>query len=70
MKEKIHPPYYRTTITCACGAVYNVGSTKKNIRVDICSRCHPLYTGIQKIIDKGGRVERFKAKYGEQGEWS
>lgn len=64
MKPKIHPSYEQTTITCACGAVYRVGSTKKNVRVDICAKCHPFFTGVQKIIDTGGRVERFRQKYG------
>ncbi len=64
MKAKIHPKYETTTITCACGATYQVGSTKKNIRVEICSKCHPFYTGQQRIVDSAGRVERFKRKYG------
>ncbi len=65
MKENIHPTYYETTITCACGAQYRVGSTRKNIRVEICSSCHPFYTGSQqRIVDTAGRVERFKRKYG------
>ncbi len=64
MKQNIHPDYEMTTVTCACGAVYHVGSTKKNIRVDICAKCHPFFTGVQKIVDSGGRVERFRQKYG------
>lgn len=64
MKPKIHPEYANTTITCACGAVYHVGSTKKNIKVDICARCHPFFTGVRKIVDTTGRVERFMRKYG------
>jgi len=64
MKSGIHPPYEKTTIYCACGATYNVGSTKKNVRVDICAKCHPFFTGVHKIIDTGGRVERFRQKYG------
>lgn len=63
VKPKIHPPYYRTTVTCACGAVYHVGSTRENIRVEICANCHPFYTGQRKIVDTGGRVERFIKKY-------
>lgn len=63
MKEKIHPKYYTTTAVCACGATYEVGSTKENIRVDICSACHPLFTGKQKIMDIEGRVQKFKKKY-------
>ncbi len=64
MKNKIHPPYYRTTVTCACGETFETGSTKQNLRVEICSRCHPFFTGKQKFVDTGGRVERFKRKYG------
>ncbi|MDA8344355.1 MAG: 50S ribosomal protein L31 [Thermaerobacter sp.] len=65
MKPGIHPTYERTTITCSCGHTYEVGSTKKNIRVEICSHCHPLFTGgQQRIVDTGGRVERFKKRYG------
>lgn len=65
MKEGIHPKYERTTITCSCGAKYEVGSTKQNLRVEICSACHPLFTGGQhRIVDTGGRVERFKRRYG------
>jgi large subunit ribosomal protein L31 len=63
MKEKIHPKYHKTTATCACGATYEIGSTMDNIRVDICSNCHPLFTGKQKLMDTEGRVERFKKKY-------
>jgi large subunit ribosomal protein L31 len=64
MKKGVHPQYGKTTITCACGASYEVGSTKKDLKVELCSRCHPYFTGVQKIIDTGGRVERFKSKYG------
>ncbi|MEW6081602.1 MAG: 50S ribosomal protein L31 [Bacillota bacterium] len=64
MKKDIHPKYVRTTVTCACGASYGTGSTKKDLKVEICSRCHPFFTGVQKIIDTGGRVEKFKTKYG------
>ena len=64
VKPSIHPEYNKTTITCACGAVYHVGSTKKNIRVEICSKCHPFWTGMQKIVDTAGRVEKFRRKYG------
>jgi len=64
MKENIHPRFEMTTITCACGAVYHVASTKKNMKVEICSRCHPFFTGQHRIVDTGGRVERFKKKYG------
>jgi len=63
MKEKIHPKYFKTTATCACGAQYEIGSTKQNIRVDICSACHPLFTGKQKLLDTEGRVQKFQKKY-------
>jgi len=66
MKDKIHPEYRETTITCSCGAVYKVGSTKKDMKVEICSQCHPYFTGKHRIVDAGGRVERFKRKYGDR----
>jgi len=63
MKAEIHPTYYHdATAKCACGATYTVGSTKKEITVEICSACHPFYTGNEKIIDTAGRVERFKKR--------
>ena len=64
MKEKIHRPYFQTKVTCACGEIFETGSTKENLKVEICSRCHPFFTGKQKFVDTGGRVERFKKKYG------
>jgi len=63
MKADIHPAYHLTTITCACGAVLETGSTRQDIRVEICSKCHPFFTGKQKLIDTAGRIERFKKKY-------
>ena len=63
MKEKIHPAYKETTITCACGEVIHTRSTRQNLRVEICSRCHPFFTGKQKFIDTAGRVEKFMRKY-------
>ena len=66
MKENIHPKYGQTTITCACGNVIETGSTKKDIHVEICSKCHPFFTGKQKLVDTGGRVDRFKKRYGMQ----
>ncbi|MBN3039177.1 MAG: 50S ribosomal protein L31 [Candidatus Omnitrophica bacterium] len=66
MKPKIHPNYKETTITCACGEVIHTRSTKQNIRVEICSKCHPLYTGKQKFVDSAGRVEKFRRKYGKK----
>ena len=64
MKEGIHPNYKPATITCACGAVWETGSTKQDIHVEVCSKCHPFYTGRQKLIDTGGRVDRFKKRFG------
>lgn len=66
MKAKIHPEYHKTTIKCACGAVFETGSTKQDMKVEICSACHPFFTGKQKFVDSGGRVERFKRKYGRK----
>jgi large subunit ribosomal protein L31 len=63
MKPNIHPEYQQTTIKCACGNVTEAGSTRKDIRVEICSKCHPFYTGKQKLIDSAGRIERFRKKY-------
>lgn len=62
VKEGIHPNYEQTTIKCACGAVFETGSTKKDLHVDICSKCHPFFTGKQKLVDTGGRIERFKKR--------
>ena len=64
MKKDIHPKYALTTITCACGNVIETRSTSKDIQVEICSNCHPFFTGKQKLVDTAGRVERFKRKYG------
>ena len=66
MKENIHPKYEDATITCACGNVINTKSTKGDIRVKICSKCHPFFTGKQKLVDTGGRVDRFKKRYNLQ----
>jgi len=63
MKEKIHPDYKESTIICACGEVIHTRSTKQNIRVEICSKCHPFFTGKQKFVDSAGRVEKFLKKY-------
>lgn len=64
MKEGIHPKYVDTTITCACGEVIHTRSTRENIRVEICSKCHAFFTGRQKLVDTGGRVDRFKKRFG------
>jgi large subunit ribosomal protein L31 len=63
MKDKIHPEYKEATITCACGEVIHTRSTKQNIHVEICSKCHPFFTGRQKFVDSAGRVEKFMKKY-------
>jgi large subunit ribosomal protein L31 len=63
VKAAIHPEYVETTITCACGEVIHTRSTSANIRVEICSKCHPFFTGKQKLVDTAGRVERFQKKY-------
>lgn len=63
MKEVIHPNYQPTTIKCACGEVIETRSTKQDIKVEICSKCHPFFTGKQKLVDTGGRVDKFKKKY-------
>jgi len=63
MKEGIHPKYFKTTVRCACGNEFEAGSTKENIRVEICSRCHPFFTGKQKLVDTAGKVEKFLKKY-------
>ena len=67
MKKGIHPEYKETKITCVCGNVIETRATKKDIKVEICSQCHPFITGKQKILDTAGRVERFKNKYAGKG---
>jgi large subunit ribosomal protein L31 len=64
VKTDIHPTYQEATISCACGSVLRTRSTVKDIRVEICAVCHPFFTGLQKIVDTEGRVERFRKKYG------
>jgi len=68
MKEGIHPEYFDCTVTCSCGNTFKTRSTKKEIRVEICSNCHPFYTGKQKLVDSGGRVERFKKRLAKSKE--
>jgi large subunit ribosomal protein L31 len=60
MKKEGHPEYYECVVTCSCGNTWTTKSTKKELKIDICSACHPFYTGKQKLIDSGGRVDRFK----------
>jgi large subunit ribosomal protein L31 len=64
MKDKIHPEYVEATVRCACGNTFQTRSTKEEIRVEVCSSCHPFFTGEQRIVDTEGRVERFKRRYG------
>ena len=68
MKSEIHPAYQVTTVTCGCGATFTTRSTSTNgeIHTDVCSQCHPFYTGKQKILDSGGRVARFEKRYGKR----
>ena len=68
MKKEIHPDYTLATVSCACGSVFQTRSTKGDLRVDICSKCHPFYTGRQKFVDTAGRVERFRKKFGKSQE--
>ncbi|MEE9420468.1 MAG: 50S ribosomal protein L31 [Desulfatiglandaceae bacterium] len=63
MKKGIHPEYYKATVRCACGNKFEAGSTAKEISVEICSTCHPFFTGKQKLVDSAGKVERFRRKY-------
>ena len=63
-KEGIHPNYVDATITCACGNVIKTRSTKGDMKVDVCSKCHPFFTGKQKLVDTGGRVDRLNKRYG------
>ena len=64
MKKDIHPAYKEATVRCACGETFSAGSTKDQLKVEICSKCHPFFTGKQKLVDSGGRVDRFKKRYG------
>ena len=64
MKEGIHPQYGKSVVRCGCGETFETGSTRKEMKVDICSKCHPFYTGKQKLVDTGGRVDRFKKRFG------
>jgi large subunit ribosomal protein L31 len=65
MKQGIHPEYVIATVTCSCGATFQTRSTKPEIRLELCSACHPFYTGKQKLVDTGGRVERFQRRYAQ-----
>ena len=65
MKQGIHPEYVNATVTCSCGTTFQTRSTVPEIRLELCSACHPYYTGKQKLVDTGGRVERFQRRYGQ-----
>ena len=65
VKEGIHPKYGEAIVRCVCGETFTTGSTKKELKVEICSKCHPFYTGKQKLVDTGGRVDKFKKRYGD-----
>ena len=62
MKDGIHPKYVKCEVRCACGEVFETRATKETINVDVCSKCHPFYTGRQKLVDKGGRVDKFRKR--------
>jgi len=64
LKNGIHPDYVETKVTCSCGETFVTRSTKSELKVELCSKCHPFYTGKQKLVDSGGRVQRFQKKYG------
>jgi large subunit ribosomal protein L31 len=66
MKTEIHPEYVETTVRCSCGNTFTTRSTKSDLRVELCNECHPFYTGKQKLVDTGGRVERFERRYGRR----
>lgn len=67
MKEKIHPKYGEATVTCGCGNSFVTGSVKKDLRVDVCSKCHPFFTGQQRNMAARGRIEKFNKRYGQEG---
>jgi large subunit ribosomal protein L31 len=66
MKTEIHPKYHQVQVHCACGETFTTGSTKKELRVEICSKCHPFFTGKQKLVDSAGRIDRFQKKYAKK----
>ena len=63
MKTEFHPHFYNSTVTCSCGNVFNTGATTPTLRVEVCSKCHPFYTGEQRVVDTQGRIERMKRRY-------
>ena len=66
MKTEIHPQYHQVQVHCACGETWMTGSTKKELRVEICSKCHPFFTGKQKLVDSAGRIDRFQQRYAKK----
>ena len=70
MKSEIHPEYYETNVTCGCGNSFTVGSTRKELKVDICNACHPFFTGKLKFVDAAGRIEKFQSKYAGGGNYA
>ena len=66
MKPDIHPQYQQVTVQCGCGETFTTGSTRKELRVEVCSKCHPFFTGKQKLVDTGGRIDRFERRYGKR----
>ena len=68
MKTEIHPQYHQVQVHCACGETWTTGSTKKELRVEICSKCHPFFTGKQKLLDSAGRIDRFQKKYAKKAQ--
>ena len=66
MKAGIHPQYTETTVVCSCGNTFTTRSTASDLRVELCSECHPFYTGKQKLVDTGGRIDRFERRYGKR----
>jgi large subunit ribosomal protein L31 len=68
MKTEIHPQYQQVNVHCACGETFTTGSTRKELRVEICSKCHPFFTGKQKLVDSAGRIDRFQRKYAKKAE--
>jgi large subunit ribosomal protein L31 len=68
MKTEIHPQYQQVQVHCACGETFTTGSTKKELRVEICNKCHPFFTGKQKLVDSAGRIDRFKQRFAKKAE--
>jgi large subunit ribosomal protein L31 len=68
MKTEIHPQYHQVQVHCACGETWTTGSTRKELRVEICSKCHPFFTGKQKLVDSAGRIDRFQKKYAKKAQ--